>query len=167
VRSTAALLVPFTRGDYLPAICDAVRSTSCLPILRFLDPDDDGAYGKLLTEYWSLGADLIVCEHDNVPTAAQLDELASCGHDWCGFPYRHGERVAERCLGLTKFSLAFRRRLPHVMEGAATIYDDARRPTPWWSLDARLALRLTARGEKWERHDGLVAHRPPISPPNW
>lgn len=159
MRGPAHVVVPWTSDRWLGAITCALASARVPYETVQLPGDDPGAYARLLGFCWALPGDLVVCEHDNVPTAAQVVELADCGHDWCGFAYDKDGRKVVRALGFTRFSAGLRARHPGLGRDVTLIQDDRPRWCPWESLDSRLALALIGHQETWTEHPGQVAHR--------
>lgn len=155
----ARVVVPWTTIGWLGDITAALAVSGVLYETVAVDPADPGAYARLFAFLWEQAGDLIVCEHDNVPTAVQVADLAACGHEWCGYGYDKDGRRVVRALGFTRLSAGLRARWPTLGREAAVIQDDRPRWCPWQSLDSRLALKLTGLGVTWIEHPGTVAHR--------
>ena len=96
-------------------------------------------YARALNELWGHGVDIIICEHDIVPTSVQVMELEICPENFCAFDYfvsKHkcwSQVKGAVGLGLCRFrvaaqsSIVARPRVPQV---------------PWHDLGSALGLRL-------------------------
>jgi hypothetical protein len=123
----------------------------------------DTAYGALVARLWKKGESFMLCEHDVLPTAALLEEMARCDREWCaGFAWRyispvapgetkpqHPVRQRETALFLNKFSASLIARTPHVI--------GAFRGLRWTQIDLRLLPMLQGSGATPCQH-GPVTH---------
>lgn len=159
VRSHVRVVVPYVPGMLHEATVSAVRESDLGYSLVPLHQSDDGAYARLLRALWSSKWDLIIVEHDIVPTVTQLRRLASCDHRWCGYSYNLGGQRSSMALGCTRLSAQMRRCWPTLGTEISTIHDDRPHPCPWRSLDSRAALILRSVGESWWEHPGWVLHK--------
>lgn len=114
------LVVPYT--DLRPETYRACRDW---PDVEFVDVSgDDYAYGRLLQQLWADGRTFTVCEHDVVPSAGMLAELAMCRQPYCAFPVPLLTSVAPS-LSLTRFAASLLERYPDVMDRVMRV------PTNW------------------------------------
>jgi len=128
---------------------------------------DNGAYGRLLRALWARGETFVICEHDVIPTRAQLDLITSCGHDWCSFAYDDGLYPRGPMFGLVRFDSRVMAEHPYAAEVATE--GGERRPTevPWWDVDNHVARDLKIRQVEWFEHSPPVHHHhlgPPSGP---
>lgn len=125
---------------------------------RYVGGSDD-AYWELLSELWRAGEGFTIVEHDIVPSTETLDELTTCGADWCACQYPF-EATMLYGLGATKFSADLTRRLPDTMDEVARGVNDWHPARHWCSLDAWLQQALRGRRIQMHAH-GRVEHLRP------
>ena len=130
----------------------------------FLNPDDDAAYGQWWRRVWARGETVIVCEHDVVPTKAQLATVQRCGHGWCSFAYHGSMYPRGPMFGLVR--VADRTMHDHPFAADVALEDGERRPepVPWWNVDSAMARDLMIRGVQWHEHLPPVTHLHPGRP---
>ncbi len=109
-------------------------------------------YWALLRDLWAKGESFTLVEHDVVPHAAALRELAECDMAWCAFPYAVGDGMLVTALGCTKFGAALIERHPNLLTGIARAHRD------WQSLDAIIVGSLHQRREVEHVHWPPVGH---------
>jgi hypothetical protein len=124
------LVVPYT--NLRPETYRATRSWPNVTY-RYVG-DSDTAYAEWLSELWAEGEGFIVCEHDVEPAPGALQELADCEHGYCAFPVALSVYLAP-CMSLTKFSGAFLREHPDVMERAMRVPTNHGAPGHYRQLD--------------------------------
>jgi hypothetical protein len=130
-----------------------------------LDPNDPGAYGRLIRQLWRSRSSIVICEHDVVPTLAQLDQITSCGHDWCSYSYDDGLYPDGPMFGLVRFSGAIMAAHPHAADVALVIGKRRDFEAEWWRVDALMARDLKIRGVEWVQHEPAV-HHAHVGPPS-
>lgn len=152
------IVVPYVQGK-LSANAERVVKLSgwAYSILR-LPADDPGAYGRLVRNLWRGASDLVVCEHDVEPTAGQLADICTCGHDWCGFNYDDGYCADGPTFGLVRLSRRLQVRCPLAADIALMVGARKDKEAPWWLVDSLMARDLMIRGEVWRAHPGRVHH---------
>jgi hypothetical protein len=174
------VVVPYVDGMLHPGLVTVVKLSGCYHRFCQLDRTDEAAYGRLVRRLWRSQTDVILVEHDVVPTCSQLDELTLCGHDWCGFNYDDGLYPDGPMFGCVRLSRRLMVRHPRAAEAALSsnqrparwnrMCDDAKARAmegwpwtlegerKWWAVDNAVASDLLRRGEHWVAHDGRVAH---------
>jgi hypothetical protein len=145
--------------------CRAVQQSSYWTRFVDLDPNDPGAYGRLIRQLWRSRTTVIICEHDVVPTPAQLYRIASCGHDWCSYSYDDGLYPDGPMFGLVRFSGAIMAAHPHAADVALVIGKRRDIEAEWWRVDALMARDLKIRGVPWTQHEPAV-HHAHVGPPS-
>lgn len=123
-----------------------------------LDPDDVGAYGRLVRRLWAKGEDMIICEHDVVPTRAQISALRQCDHGWCSYGYDSDLYPEGPYFGLVKFSSRVMHAHPRAAEVALHRGSGKEIEVEWWQVDSALARDLKIRGVPWHQHHPPVHH---------
>lgn len=119
---------------------------------------DDYEYGRLLRELWEDGETVYLCEHDMVPTLAQLEEIAACSCDYGCFPYAWTTCVGP-AMGATKFSADLMATYPDVMEIACRIPSNYGEPGHWRQLDVWVQAAVL---RDWYGEQPHV-HLPPVT----
>lgn len=122
-----------------------------------LDPADDSAYCRLLTEHWRQPGPLMVIEHDIGIHAGVVEELAACLEPWCGHPYLIGTQLLV-CLGCTRFSAALKLAEPDLMDAVSADATGGLPAGDWRRLDVRILDHLRRRGYKQHEHQQPVKH---------
>jgi hypothetical protein len=150
--------VPFVPGRLHEETWRAVIGAGGPAQFLALDPDDDGGYGRLIRRLWAKGDSFIVCEHDVVPTRAQLATLQGCGHDWCSFPYDSDLYPDGPYFGLVRFSSRVMRDHPRAAHVALHRGSGKELEVGWWEVDSCMARDLHIRGVRWHRHTPAVQH---------
>jgi hypothetical protein len=154
----ATVVVPYAHGMLSPDTYRAVQYSGHWCRFVDLDPGDGGAYGRLLRRLWRSQSDVVICEHDVVPTQAQLDVIVSCGHDWCSYPYDDGLYPDGPMFGLVRLAGRLMARHPEAAEVALVIGKRRDTEAEWWRVDSLMARDLMIRGATWERHEPAVHH---------
>jgi len=123
-----------------------------------IDRGDRTGYARLLARRWRYRETFVNVEHDIVPTRAQLDEIAHCGHDWCVFEYDDGLSPGSPKLGLARFGKQLLCDQPGLAERALRVsaYDDRYRD--WTDVDVRLVRELSILGYRPAVHGPPVRH---------
>lgn len=138
------VVVPFVesllRKETVAAVESEAASIGSAIIFARLDPLDDEAYFRLLRDYWALGGDFTIVEHDVVPAEGTFASFADCPATWCSSPYKIGTGVHTLVLGCTRFRGELMHAFPEAVEMAGKIENDsivfpARH---WKRIDARL-----------------------------
>lgn len=157
--------VPFVAGLLDPDTFTAVAASGYPARFLAIDANDPGAYGRLVRRLWSVGRGLIICEHDVVPTRAQLTAIRECGHDWCSYSYDSDLYPDGPYFGLVKFSAAVMATHPRAAEVALHRGSGKELEVAWWEVDSCMARDLQIRGVPWFRHTPPVhhAHKGPAS----
>ena len=150
--------VPYTSGKLRAETADAVASFDVRVQLLKLSERDPYAYGNWLAANWNTGGDLIVVEHDMVPTWMQARRMLTCEADWCGHPYHVGEGRYTTGLGFCKFSHNLQRRRPLAGERAARSTSTRGGLVPWQGLNESIERVLTRWGERMHVHEGAIEH---------
>jgi hypothetical protein len=122
------------------------------------DPDQyNPTYPELLADLWEQGEDVMMLEHDVVPYADSLAEIACCREPWCGFGYPGGGSITKTGtnLGCTKLSSTL---LAVTAEWGVS---ERQRQQRWDHCDARLNTWTTlhAPDVRPHRHYPDVQHR--------
>jgi hypothetical protein len=148
--------VPFVAGRLHPGTWAAVAGSGLPAQFWAIDPADTGAYGRLVRRLWVKGADMVICEHDVVPTRDQLTAIADCGHGWCSYGYDSDLYPDGPYFGLVRFSGQVMRAHPRAAEVALHTGNSKQYEVGWWEVDAMMARDLKIRGVAW------FQHRPPV-----
>jgi hypothetical protein len=148
-----------------PDTLKAVRNSDCYHRLVDLDPNDEGAYGRLFRQLWRSRTTVVICEHDVIPTPAQMAEVQFCGHDWCSYDYDDGLYPGGPMFGLVRFSGRLMARHPEAAEVALVIGKRRDTEAEWWRVDSLVARDLMIRGVPWTHHDTPV-HHAHVGPPS-
>lgn len=131
---------------------------------------DREAYFRLLAELWADGRAFMVVEHDNVPPAGAVEQLAACPEPWCGYAYIYDPVRAlaplEGELGCTRFSAGLLRMVPQLIEETCDQFFglDYARPRPvkdWRWLYHRVRLALMRHGVGFHAHLPHAIHLHP------
>ena len=125
------------------------------PKITTAQPQDVGAYPQFVKENWGVD-DLILLEHDIVPTIQQLDEIRNCKYDVCNYSYyiptsngdNHTYGLLSNGLGLAKFSLNFQKQ-HNVNEVFNT--------NTFINIDIKVNEYLQKHNIAWHSH-GIVKH---------
>jgi hypothetical protein len=155
-RST--IVVPYVRGMLNPGTYKAVQYSGHWCRFVGLDPGDEGAYGRLFRRLWRSQTDIVLVEHDVVPTAAQLDLICSCGHDWCSYCYDDNLYPDGPMFGCVRFSGRLMVEHPYAADVALVIGKRRDTEAEWWRVDSLVARDLMIRGVEWVRHEPAVHH---------
>jgi hypothetical protein len=164
------LVCPYVPGRLDPDTWLAVIHSKLRYRLVEMPAWDEYAYGRLVRRLWAGGMTFIIVEHDVVPTADQLAEIAACGHDWCYYDYDTDLYPRGPMFGLVRFSGRLTREHPHAAEVALITGSRKDQEVEWWRVDSMMARDLTIRlgPDSWHVHTPPVAHRhpgPPSGPP--
>ena len=124
-------------------------------ILATTETRDVSAYPQLVKDNWAKD-DLILLEHDIIPTTTEFDGIRNCNHDVCNFSYyipitngnKPGYGLLATGLGLSKFSLRFQQH-NNVNEVFNT--------NTFINIDAKVNEYLNSHNMKWHNH-GIVEH---------
>lgn len=154
----ATVVVPFVHGRLNGATYKAVLESGFWCRFVDIDPTDEGAYGRLIRHLWRSASTVIICEHDVVPTRAQFEALASCGHDWCSYSYDDGMYPDGPMFGLVKLTGRLMTMHPHAAEVALIVGKRKDMEAEWWRVDALMARDLKIRGVPWFEHTPAVHH---------
>lgn len=134
------VVIPAT-ADRSPYLADVRAALDGVDHEVHIVTGDDG-YWRLLSDLWRRAEGVVLVEHDIIASKAAIDELVTCGGDWCCCPYSYerGEIVG---LGCTKFTGALMARVPDAIERAGRITDRSH-PVPghWCRLDASIQRAL-------------------------
>lgn len=122
-----------------------------------LDPADDSAYCRLLTEQWRQPGPLMVIEQDIGIHPGVIEGLEACPEPWCGHPYRIGSELLV-CLGCTRFSAALKAAEPDLMDAVSADGTGGLPAGDWRRLDVRILDHLRRRGYPQHRHQPPVKH---------
>lgn len=153
------MIVLAYRTGMLDPRTSAWASTQDGVVRAELGPADD-AYFNLLATCWAEPGDLLVVEHDMLPTVGVVDEMLACRWPWCASPYEvaNRQRITDG-LGCTKFSATLKQLHPSLMQAVGEICDDGLPAKNWRRLDTRVARMLRARGLMPHLHtDSLHLH---------
>jgi len=114
---------------------------------------DLNAYPQFVKDNWNI-EDLILLEHDIVPTQEQINALLNCKEDLCNYSYyipitaNNNYGLLDTGLGLSKFSLNFQRN---------NNVNEAFNTNTFINIDAKVNEYLNAHNLKWHNH-GIVKH---------
>lgn len=103
-----------------PEVLAEVRRQHPQAVLRVDDMASPFGYMTWWRLTWRGPGDLVGVEGDVYPPPGAIAQLLECPRDWCSFPLWLGSRFVEDSNGLTKYSLALRRRHPELLEQVAT-----------------------------------------------
>jgi len=152
------ILTVFVKG-YEKREMETMKFLLMLPTCKYhinfitAETDDLNAYPQFVKDNWNK-EDLIMLEHDIVPTQEQIDALLNCNYDLCNYSYyipisaNNGYGLLDTGLGLAKFSLNFQRN-NNVNEVFNT--------NTFINIDAKVNEYLNAHNYKWHNH-GIVKH---------
>lgn len=118
---------------------------------RFINPEDQFAYGRILRELWEAGEDLAIVEPDIVVRADVCESFLNCPELYCAWPYQWLTNVGP-ALGCTRFRSEFLKKYPDVM-----VKVEAQNVT-WRQLDVVLMRHVLAREYGEQPH----IHLPPV-----
>ena len=155
------VVCPYVRGELHPDTRKALEPWQ--GGVLFMDVGgDDYAYGRLLRDLWARGETFCVIEHDVVPWAHTLPELACCPDPYCAVPYPWQQAVGV-ALGCTKFDSLLLRAYPDAVEIALRIPSNYGGPGHWRQLDVWLqaAVLRDLYGFQPHCHLPAVQHRNP------
>lgn len=155
----ATVVVPFIHGKLNGGTYKAVLESGYWCRFVDLDPNDQGAYGRLVRHLWRSFTTVIICEQDVVPTRDQFDQLTLCREDWCSYSYDDGMYPDGPMFGLVKLSGKLMAEHPHAAEVALVIGKRRDTEAEWWRVDALMARDLKIRGVPWHEHKPPVHHR--------
>lgn len=119
--------------------------------LRFIDPEDPFAYGKILKELWEAGEGFAVVEPDIVIRKDVADVFLNCPEPYCAFEYAWLTNIGA-ALGCTRFGSEFLLKYPTAM--AETLAQNV----SWRQLDVVLMRHILARKYREQPH----LHCPPV-----
>lgn len=149
------VIAPYTKR--VDEVLDALGA-ACEDFEPYYVGRRDRDYFDLLSMLWADGETVCVVEHDVVVGLDTLDDLASCAHDWCGFPYRYGNTITHG-LGCVKFGADLIARNPDAMRRVGVMFDGEHEKRHWCRLDAWLqGCVLTDAGEVKHEHLPPVTH---------
>ena len=94
-----------------------------------------------LTEVWGFGADVAICEHDIVPTTAQVMELELCPEYVCAYDYQVSKH---KCWSQVKGALGLGLCRFRVAAQSSILARPAVPQVPWHDLGSALGQRLGA-----------------------
>ena len=152
------MVCPFTAGGLRPQTARALHASGLEIEWAQLPSHDEHAYGRLFRHLWSAGRTFVIVEHDIVPTVAQLQAIATCGHEWCSFLYDDELYPDGPMFGLVRFDARTMALWPHAA-GIATVIGRRRdEEAEWWRIDSLVARDLNIRGVPWTAHPGRVQH---------
>jgi hypothetical protein len=152
------VVIPYVDGMLNEGVLPAVRASGLPWVAYPLERGDLGAYGRLWRRLWALRETVIVCEHDVIPTVAQLLALTMCGHDWCSYNYDDGMYPAGPMFGLARFSGTMMAEHPYAAEVALVIGKRRDIECEWWRVDSMVARDLMIRRVSWNMHEPAVHH---------
>lgn len=141
------------------------------------EPDD---YWKALCLWWNTDEDIINIEQDNVPTVAQIDELAACPYPLCTYPYWRKEQIVlwDYLPGMDddptgrRSWVSLEEPVPDFVKGSGfgcvkigksvrELVNITKYPVKqyeWWSIDTWFSTQLLATGIEWHVHKDFVKH---------
>lgn len=124
------------------------------------------AYCELLQRLWrETDDDLLIIEHDHLPTLEEVERMRTCTEEWCSAGYTiGGPNACYFGLGFTRFRKELLQREDDVMDVAARIDDDGVEMRHWVRMDSRVLRTLHQRkspvtGELYEPcPHGVIQH---------
>jgi hypothetical protein len=152
------ILVPYVDGMIRPETTEAVTRYNATQVFYPLDPAEDGAYGRVLDQFWDIGGDLLVIEQDMVPTHYQIASILACPEPWCTTPYHYGDGRYIASLGFAKFSHDLRQAHPAAAILASRDNKGVAYRAHWKSISENLARQLTRWHVPQHQHEGHVTH---------
>lgn len=168
VEVAPRLVCPFVAGRLHPGTSVALMMSGREVTWARLPRADDAAYGRLFRDLWAGGHTFVICEHDVVPTDAQLADILGCGHGWCSFDYDTDLYSPGPMFGLVRFGAEVMAEHPFMPDDALTLGNRRDHECEWWRVDSQVCRSLTIRGVPWHRHTPAVHHAhagPPSGPP--
>lgn len=154
----ARVVVPYVAGYLRAQTSDAVATCGVKVEMHPLEASDPYNYAKWLQSVWNTGGDLIVVEHDMVPTAADVRGLVRCEAEWCAHFYHVGMSRYVTGLGFCKFGHNLQRRLPLAAVHAASDPRTGRGLVPWQGLNEAIERTLVRRKVTQHVHEGYIPH---------
>lgn len=115
------------------------------------------AYHDLLDEYWQVGLDFIVIEHDIVPDERVPVEFEECPEPYCGFGYDVAVGYGVY-LGCTRFRSDVLEAVPEMFELTQQETQSGVPGKAWYRIDVRLDQILRQRGYTPHLHMPPVRH---------
>ena len=161
-------VVPYVHGMLNPRTAQAIGRSGYWYRLVDIDPNDHYAYGRLFRQLWRSASTFVICEHDVIPTQAQLDGILGCNHEWCSYGYDSDMYGRGPMFGLARFDRSVMLAHPLAAEVATMADREHDIGRTWHDLDAHVARDLFIRGVKWHEHNPPVEHAhygPPTEPP--
>ena len=153
------ILTVFVKG-YEKREIETMKFLLMLPTCKYhikfetAETKDVGAFPRFIKENWGI-EDLIIMDHDIVPTQEQIDSLLNCKEDACIYSYyipisaTQGYGLLDSYgTGLIKFSLKFQKENDvNELFNTNTFID----------IDAKMNEYMKAHNYKWHNH-GIVKH---------
>lgn len=152
------VVCPFVGGGLHPDTAVALQLSGVDVVWAKLPRDVPTAYGRLFRDLWEVGETFVICEQDVIPTAAQLLEITTCGHEWCSFNYDTDLYPPGPMFGLVRFDAAVMDRWPLAATVATVANDRFDTEAEWWHIDSLVARDLKIRGVGWVCHEPPVRH---------
>lgn len=122
------------------------------------DPADHLSYAGVLRDLWARPGEWVMVEQDVIPPAGALAGMLGCRHEWCTLLHFIGSHWDTRTLGVARFSLPLRLRMPALIEGAVSSWPQHRSPSWPLPLDTQLARLLGIAGVEPHVHPGRTRH---------
>lgn len=142
IRPETRIVVPYVPGKLHPDTENWAKGYECAELTE-LDPADDAAYFKLISELWQQPGELIIVEQDMLPTRTTVERMLNCTATWCTATYQiNGGTWINNGLGVVKFGAGLRKKWPGLMVRVGYITDDGSPQYSWRRLDTRIALTL-------------------------
>lgn len=113
--------------------------------LRFIDPTDLFAYGRILKEQWEAKEDFAVVEPDIVIRKDVANAFLNCPELYCVFPYAWLTDIGP-ALGCTRFRKEFLEKYPDAMK------ETLAQNVTWTQLDVVLMRHVLARKHGQQPH---------------
>jgi len=115
-------------------------------------------YWAFFAALWADPQDVIIVEHDIVPSTRALLDLMQCPQSWCTQPYPYFVGMYHG-LGCVKFSADLMRATPHLWDQVAAMSDPTHPPKHWCRLDAWSTMMLARAGFAKHAHNIEVGHQ--------
>lgn len=142
---------------YVTLAPETYRATKDWPDVEYrYVGDTDTAYAEWLADLWAAGRSFAICEHDVVPAAGQLAELALCPHPYCAYPVPLTVYIAP-CLSLTRFSAQLLADHPDVMKRVLRVPTNYGPPGHYRQLDTVLQRTVLLNRHGLQPHIHLPA----------
>lgn len=157
-QPSPVVVIPCVAGMLRTEVVEAAHLSGFpVHILTHAPAGPDG-YAAVLRRLWHEPYEWVLCEQDTVPPRGAIRDMAGCLADWCTLRHWVGTHWETRSLGVARFNLGLRRRLPDLVDLALGPKWHYGPPMAWPVCDTEIARRLEAHGIEPHVHQGETRH---------